>query len=134
MNTLIHCSVCNKAAPALEDPNRPIPLPDRWAFDKDKKPLCCECSLSYREEGKIRIVSAAIMQGNRIRCIFPPARHHDIIRLLYGETGKTVTGEQGFMSSTGEFLDRETAREMALESGQCPYPRHCTDLFSEDMW
>ena len=65
-----------------------------------------------------------------------PARHHDIIHRQYELTGKTVGGsyEQGFMTDTGEFLDRKTAWFHAWKTGQLLTEEYYPNLFSEELW
>jgi hypothetical protein len=60
-----------------------------------------------------------------------PARHHTLIRELtaLGELD-FAKGEQGFVTETGEFLDREQAFVHAARFGQLKRKI----LFSEDLW
>jgi hypothetical protein len=39
---------------------------------------------------------------------------------------------QGFVTDTGEFVDRETASKIAYQSGQIKEPKRI--LYSEDLW
>ena len=69
----------------------------------------------------------------------PPNRHHNIIRYIC-ETFDVETVdssyEQGFVTSTGRFVDRKEAVDIAVAAGQTTHhewgPR--TLLFSEDLW
>lgn len=45
-----------------------------------------------------------------------------------------ITGEQGFLTEEGEFVDRLRGAEMALSNGQVPALRWPPELFSEDLW
>ena len=65
-----------------------------------------------------------------------PNRHHNVIHLLAskGLPGRVKPDDQGFYTDTGEYLDREQAREYALRIGQILKADHCRDLFSEDLW
>jgi hypothetical protein len=88
-----------------------------------------------------KIVGAAIRdESGTVHAVAPPGRHHDVIRFMvstgYGE--RVHTGEQGFITSGGEFLAREPALVLALASGQVredtrPVPG-LDELFSEDLW
>lgn len=68
----------------------------------------------------------------------PPARHHNIIHALKGMTGKhTQPDDQGFLTSTGRYVERAEALQIALASGQkmIDHPsRHAIKLYSEDLW
>lgn len=65
-----------------------------------------------------------------------PNRHHNVIHLLAskGLPGRVKPDDQGFYTDTGEYLDRQQAREYALRIGQILKADHCRDLFSEDLW
>ncbi len=62
----------------------------------------------------------------------PPARHHNLFAL----TGRNPD-DQGFLTSTGRFVGREEALNIAEAAGQplIDHPsRHPKWLFSEDLW
>ena len=64
-----------------------------------------------------------------------PFRHHDVIRLLVRDGERTpVSGEQGFIDSFGNFLNREEAAQVALNNGQVNNLIAPPSLFSEDLW
>lgn len=63
----------------------------------------------------------------------PPARHHNLF--AGGHLGRHF--DDGFITSTGRFVEREEALNVALASGQSmiDHPaRHARLLFSEDLW
>lgn len=68
----------------------------------------------------------------------PPARHGTILAPLSEHIGKSLPShDQGFITSTGRYVDREEALKIALASGQSmiDHPsRHTRLLFSEDLW
>ncbi len=68
--------------------------------------------------------------------LFIGKRHHDCIRVAVEVTGiKPVTGEQGFVTRDGVFLNRENAAIDAIRCGQIKNLKyHRGDLFSEDLW
>ena len=78
--------------------------------------------------------------------IYTGKRHSDAINAAAEATGKTpVTGEQGFVTSTGRFVSREEAAKIAFSAGQItaaskgePRPETGREekekLFSEDLW
>ena len=71
----------------------------------------------------------------------PPARHHSLLHPVNSGRGPRVKAvgpnDQGFLTSTGRYVGREEALQIALASGQpmIDHPsRHATQLFSEDLW
>ena len=68
----------------------------------------------------------------------PPARHHTLLHPLYDILNDSVPGhDTGFLTSTGRYVDRDEALDIAITSGQpmIDHPsRHATLLFSEDLW
>lgn len=83
-------------------------------------------------EGQSRIRSAAILQDG---VIYIGRRHNEIISEIVTSTGiSPVTGEQGFVTENGEFVNRKRAARIAYESGQVKelkWPR--LGLFSEEL-
>lgn len=96
------------------------------------------------------IVAAAIKLGGLICHMPAPMRHHNILReILVNFDKRSYYGYanevQGFLTDTGEFLNRRDAYEHALECGQ-GVPRRTamladnstlyngTEAFSEDFW
>lgn len=73
----------------------------------------------------------------------PPARHHTLLHPLNhllknaGQRGHIAPDDQGFLTSTGRFVDRKEAMQIALSSGQ-PMINHPSrnnhTLYSEDLW
>lgn len=87
-----------------------------------------------------RIVAAAIMVGEVILTMPIPARHHSIMYEFcqnIPESQWPIFGEQGFLTSSGQFVSRAGAKKMAREAGQKmlieDHARH-ENLFSEDLW
>lgn len=82
---------------------------------------------------KERIVAAAILQDG---VVYTGTRHAFIIRDIVLMTGtKPITGQQGFVTSTGQFVSREIAGEIAMRSGQVTHLKYQrTQLFSEELW
>lgn len=86
-----------------------------------------------------RIVRAAVTYKGAVYSVEPPGRHHNCLQLA-SLKGMPVGGEddQGFLTSTGRFIGRIGAWEIAKEAGQL-LPRAPTDgrggeLYSEDVW
>lgn len=78
-------------------------------------------------------ITGVAMRHRETKAIFSmpmPARHNNLIHKLV-EMGDPdfAKGEQGFVTETGEFLDREQAFVHAARFGQFK-----KILFSEDLW
>lgn len=64
----------------------------------------------------------------------PQSRHHNIIRQLAEMGFETpIKGEQGFITSTGRFVTRHQAKNIALKNGQIK-KTIAYRLTSEDLW
>ncbi len=65
-----------------------------------------------------------------------PGRHHDVIHLLSKSgVGPDQMHDQGFVTSTGRFVDRIEGLAIATAANQIKektFPT--TELFSEDIW
>lgn len=132
------------------------------ASDAEAERLCNEiirlCNRAKDFVVPERIVAAAILRMDRDRAAAAtnntdtvpyramiytqpaPARHHHILHSMPSShiDGGTV-GEhaQGFITSTGRFVDRKEAMTIAFLSGQVKpetIMRKVPDLFSEDLW
>jgi hypothetical protein len=83
------------------------------------------------------IAAAAIKYRDVIVSMPRPNRHHNIIYSVYNlwsiRTGSN--GVQGFITDTGEFVDRVEGLRIARDNNQIIH-KHGSDkeLFSEDMW
>jgi hypothetical protein len=79
------------------------------------------------------IKHAAIMVYDGQRVFTGKSHAHCIHKAIADGVRLTnSTSKQGFLTSTGRFVDREDAAKIAHKSGQirnCPYA-----LFSEDLW
>ena len=68
-----------------------------------------------------------------------PARHHSVLHPFYACFGKVIGSpkDQGFLTSTGRFVDREEAYRIAVAARQ-PLVDHPSridgTLYSEDLW
>lgn len=79
------------------------------------------------------IIAAAVVHKGKV---YQGKRHGLIIHEIVKETGdRPITGEQGFVTSTGRFVSREDAAVIALKRGQIKKLKfNNTQLFSEDLW
>lgn len=84
------------------------------------------------------IAAAAIRWRGETFSMAAPARHHDVIALIRRERPNwgPVPGwaEQGFITNSGAFVDREMAGKIAVEAGQVESLKWPPSLFSEDLW
>ena len=81
------------------------------------------------------ILAAAIKGGSgQIYSLPPPARHHDIFRIM-NKTERT-NHIQGFIDNKLGFIDRHTAYSIVRQQNQKLIRKtHPLDeLFSEDLW
>jgi len=88
------------------------------------------------------IVAAAIQYKGMTISLPAPARHHNIIRymsdaklppIIEGTKLVTNTEDQGFITSTGRFVYRNEAEEIARAAGQVD-ELIGSILTSEDLW
>lgn len=89
----------------------------------------------YVCEGE-RIVAAAIRYGDAVYTVPPPGRHHNVCHLMAAAGLEPETmRDQGFVTSTGRFVDRHQAAIIARSAQQLLRKTNPTDLlFSEDVW
>lgn len=95
-----------------------------------------------------KIVSAAMLMDDGL--VVPGVRHFSpdmraVLRRMYG-SGIKVFGvwirkpyhlrvcQQGFVDSSGRFLNRREARKVALECGQVDILESSSFLYSEDLY
>jgi hypothetical protein len=62
--------------------------------------------------------------------IYTGTRHAYILKTV--PFGFLKHAESGFVTDTGEFVDRETAARIAFECRQVPTLKHT--IYSEDLW
>ena len=81
------------------------------------------------------IIESAIRKDGKI---YTGHRHHNIIAKAeeYGlGWGGLKDGEQGFVTNSGEFVNRQDAALIALACGQIRELKYSkTELFSEDLY
>lgn len=81
-----------------------------------------------------RITTAAIKSGGVIVTVERPLRHGSCINFLNAH-GLEYRECQGFLTSTGRFVDRQEAGLIAKAAGQGEPRDVCNgNLFSEDLW
>lgn len=83
------------------------------------------------------IVATAVKYGDLIVSLPRPNRHHHILNYAHTQYGLKLGQYQGFLTSDGQFLDREDAASHAISCGQVPNieAMHIPGtLISEDLW
>lgn len=83
------------------------------------------------------IIAAAVVCGNGIVALQPPARHGDCIKLAaeLHPTFFILPEHQGFVTSHLRFVQRVEAKQIAMAAGQLLERASKGDeLFSEDLW
>lgn len=82
----------------------------------------------------VTIQQAAIRQDNVVYTMPRPARHDNILCSVMTGVYKHSQAEQGFLTSTGQFVNRTEAARIAIEAGQVEKMAHPPYLYSEDLW
>ena len=86
------------------------------------------------------IIAAAIQIEGVTLSLPQPARHGQVLHACEGlvEPHMLRPATQGFLTSTGRFVNRVQAKQIAHMAGQPQMrpenERHGRDLFSEDLW
>ena len=85
--------------------------------------LCQLCEVEYAAPQRETIVAAAILRPGHSTpdTLAQPSRHHNIIRMLAAQgvvPGEMAPDTQGFVTSTGRFVNRVTAYKIAAAAGQ----------------
>jgi len=83
------------------------------------------------------INDVAIYKDGVVYVLPRPNRHCDLISMMCNKYGfeEVVECEQGFLSASGVFLNREEALGYAKAAGQITEPKYQPNrLFSEDLW
>lgn len=82
------------------------------------------------------IILAAILtgEGQVSVTLHPHSRHCNIIHHLAQQGFPTpIKGKQGFLTSTGRFVDRTEGKKIAIDSGMVTETEFF-QLYSEDLW
>lgn len=83
------------------------------------------------------IAQAAIRFGEELWTVENPGRHHTISHAWWAVRGPMPirveeAAEDGFVTTTGRFVDRYEAARIAYAAGQTTEMKY--KLFSEDLW
>lgn len=82
------------------------------------------------------IVAAAIRVGGVVYSVPRPGRHHDVFKVMTErEAAASRLDDQGFVTSTGRFVNRAEAARLARAAHQLiREPTPADTLTSEDVW
>lgn len=82
------------------------------------------------------ITGVGIVVDGKLYQLHKPNRHHHCIKVVYDiQKKQVVTESQGFITSTGRYVLREEALEIAKKANQLLERHdHPTQLFSESVW
>lgn len=85
------------------------------------------------------IVAAAIRTADgKVWTLPQPARHNDLVKVIFKETGKPVhvpREDWGFVDEKGQFYRRRAAEHHARTAGQLTKPLIGGGILtSEDLW
>jgi len=82
------------------------------------------------------IDAAAIRIGDSVYTVPRPGRHHDVLKAMPEDIAvASHLDDQGFVTSTGRFVDRAKAALIARAAGQLiREPTPADTLTSEDVW
>ena len=112
------------------------------SVDRNAKFTCAHCGQQYRftnasystwEPDFAPIKAVAVLYEGAVWTLPRPNRHHHVIHKMGDyDYGKSV---QGFITETGQFLNRIQAKRAAVKHKQIlPKRVSMLQLFSEDMW
>lgn len=85
------------------------------------------------------IVGVASKAYGKLYQLPKPYRHHNLLDLMYREYPEQmqVADEEGFITSTGRYVNREEAYLIAQQANQILSERHpsgLVELYSESVW
>jgi hypothetical protein len=140
-------SIAKKCSETIKRLNRRVDdlLKDKENLEKDLD----DVSNVNRSSDIEKIVAAAVQYQGVTFSLPQPARHSHVMWALEKalrlatdgkEEGKSLMSHfccQGFLTSTGRFVNRIEAKNIAFLAGQKPRrpeDSHPTDAFSEDFW
>jgi hypothetical protein len=92
----------------------------------------------FKADARETIIRAAIFYEGTIYSVPPPGRHHTVIQMMardgFPDEAMRLQN-QGFVTSTGRFVDRYEAARIARAAGQIiREPTPSDMLTSEDVW
>jgi len=108
------------------------------AFDAEDNATVLFADAKVEKARRERIVAVAVKHSTGVVLTLPaPNRHHNVLHVMSAlDIYKTdeARHEQGFITSTGRFVGREEAEQIAEAAGQILRKTPGRGLFSEDVW
>ena len=85
------------------------------------------------------IVGVACKAYGKLYQLPKPNRHHNLLDIIFAEQGgetQVASDEDGFITSTGRYVNREDGLLIAQAANQIINERHVrgTELYSESVW
>lgn len=85
------------------------------------------------------IVGVAAKAYGKLYQLPKPNRHHDLLDIMFKERGEqeqVAADEEGFITSTGRYVNREEGLVIAQKANQILPERHNhpSELYSESVW
>lgn len=80
------------------------------------------------------ILAAAAKINGRVYFVPRPQRHNAVLANIHLIEKEPFKEEQGFITSTGRFVNRYEAGVIAVQCGQITKLQHPPQLYSEDLW
>lgn len=85
------------------------------------------------------IVAVASKAYGKLYQLPKPNRHHNLLDLMYAENNgafQVAADEEGFITSTGRYVNREEGYLIAQQANQIIAERHRPgdELYSESVW
>jgi len=106
---------------------------------KDKNQEYLLCSAIYYDDGEVHEDTRGLPRNKTTGFYIAGWRHHNCYGMLFTTIPRDRIVleycEEGFLTSKGNFLDREESKKLALEIGQVTEESMiATVLTSEDLW
>jgi hypothetical protein len=108
-------------------------MPLAFVVEESPRPVH-EVMADCEKRGVEHITGVAIRVAERVWQLFWPCRHCHVLHMLSQTVGDIGEHEQGFVTSTGRFVDRIEGAEVALRAGQTARLQWPPSLYSEDLW
>lgn len=86
-----------------------------------------------------KIVGVAVVYNGTLYSLPAPNRHHNVFRVINNVAGGCGFTNEGFITTSGVFLNRKEAMQLAKENGQLNRRQGSQyyqgpELYSEDLW
>lgn len=116
------CDACQEAA---------VAPPPRGVFTPDGRLVHVVMTLC-EGAGVEHLVGVAIQKDDKVWILHWPCRHCHVLHMIAQTLGDIGEHEQGFVTNTERFVDREEGARIAFAAGQVT--TELSSLFSEHLW